>query len=65
MSCENLPKIFNAISVFVCEREIAVIRRIEKFCSYVTENTLRLHYKIQTVRVVQETNLCLLPQLQR
>jgi hypothetical protein len=42
--------------VFVYERETAVIGRIVKLYSYVTEDTIRHHYKMQTARAVVRTD---------
>jgi hypothetical protein len=35
------------------------VSNIEKFSSYLTENTMRLHYKHQSVNATYENNSCL------
>jgi len=47
----------------VCERETAVIGPIAKLYSYVTEDTLRHHYKKQTARAILRTDRWSLRQL--
>ena len=47
---------FSARYAFVCGKETAVIGGIGKLYSYVTEDTLHLHYKTPTAPAVLRTN---------